>query len=844
MGEGQKRSKRRRPWFYSAILAVTICFFAIGILAREVSRDILLLDTATSDNVQWTLSQVEVEFLEFETDLTRAAMQDGVGLAQLRREFDVFYSRVKILREGDLYEPLRSFERFGVPLQQVQVFLDDTAVLIDADDATLTASLARIAAETSEMRPIVRQLSNAGLSYFAESADQRRSEISTTMFRLAVLVVLLIITLAGLALYLNSVTARIARRERENRETNARINTIVSTSLDAVISTDGDGAILDFNAAAEAIFGYDAQDVRGKNIKDVIIPDHLMDAHVAGMDRMHRTGEKRVVGHGRVQLEAKRSTGEIFPVEFAIQTAQIRGKEIFIAFLRDISAREKAQADLIDARDAALAGEKAKSEFLAVMSHEIRTPLNGLLGNLSLLQETEVSPKQRAYIANMDASGRLLMSHVTDVLDITRYDAGKLQPDIRIMDLNAFLQELIDNQSGPAQEQNTELSWRWVGEPIAMIMSDRDLLQPILLNLIGNAVKFTKDGTIELIVEAKNRSDQKADIEFRIVDTGIGIEESAQPLIFDDFQTGNASYSRLAGGTGLGLGIAKRFATALGGEVGAKSVYGEGSTFWVRLSFDLPGPNAVESAENAQSNYENKSILVVEDNQINRQVVREMLSAMGHHVTEAHDGKQGVDAAQSTAFDVILMDINMPNMDGREATRAIRAGDGPNAQVPIFALTANAIAEDRANFLADGMTDVLTKPLRKAALDAMLRRSETSRSAVRDEEPTVAIDATQTAEIKEALGEEPYAKMRTRFFAEGDDLIAWLAEPPNFDSAEYATKAHRFAGSAAIFGATELHDLLKALEEAATGADRQMQREVSEALESLWPSTKAALTVA
>ncbi|WP_163852296.1 PAS domain-containing hybrid sensor histidine kinase/response regulator [Pseudooceanicola aestuarii] len=706
---------------------------ALAFLGANVARDLRLLNSASSDNVQWTLSQAEVEFLEFRSFINE--VEDTAGLNTLRREYDIFYSRVSTLRQASIYEDLRGVPQFSRNLQIVLSFLDRSVPLIDSPDPALLAALPELAARTDLVRPHVRALSNSGLEFFARDSDARRERISVTLLQMAGGVIFLVLTLLLLALYLSRLNALNIRRRTEAIEAGRRMNTVTGTALDAVIVSDARGHILDFNAAAEQIFGHAARDAIGRDLGDLIIPDHLRADHDAGMRRIRAGEPPRVVGKGRVRLEAMRANGEVFPVEFAVQSAQTAEGEIFIAFLRDISHRIRAEQELVKARDRALAGEKAKTEFLATMSHEIRTPLNGLLGNLSLLQDTPLSAQQERYVGHMITSGKLLMRHVSDVLDITKYDAGKLQLDPVPMRVSRLLQDIVDNQGGAASANDTILTWAWEGSSNDWILADRDRLQHILMNVIGNAVKFTHGGRVEIraMLHAPGLVGDRSELEVRVSDTGIGMTAELQGRIFDDFTTGDTSYDRQVGGTGLGLGIAQRFARAFGGRIDVDSAPGRGSTFRVRLPVDpapaqsaIPAETAAPHSAVAETGSATPApvrpchILLVEDNEINRVVAREMLGRAGHRVTEAHDGQQAVDVTRDQRFDLILMDISMPVLDGRGATRAIRAGQGPCAGVPIIALTANVLAEEQAAFLTDGMNDILTKPLSREALARML----------------------------------------------------------------------------------------------------------------------------
>ena len=802
-------------------------------LSYKVTREIRLLGSASSDNIQWALAQTEVEFLEFQNQVET----DNVNLSQLRQKFDVFFSRINTIKSASVFEELRADVMSREQLDAVSVFLDDAVVLIDAEDSILIISIPELSDMAEGARPKVRAMATLSLRLFAEAADTQRQAVARTLTQLAEALAVLIGALALSTVYLYRLNKSISIREREKNQTAKRMNTVIGTSLDGVIVSDANGCILDFSPAAEAMFGHFAEDVLGQEIGELIVPDHMRDAHNHGMERMRLGGEKHVVGKGRVQLEAKRANGETFPVELAIQSAETDDGDIFIAFLRDISLRVSAEAELVAARDKALASEKMKTTFLATMSHEIRTPLNGLLGNMSLLRDTSLNRLQDRYVSYMETSGRLLMSHISDVLDITRYDAGKLTTLSEPMNISALLQDIVDNQSSTASQNETTLEWGWDGPAMNWISSDHDRLQHVMMNLIGNAVKFTKRGKVSVTVR-KLYEDGNDQLLIEIADTGPGISEDLAARVFDDFVTGNTAYDREVGGTGLGLSIAKRFVTSLGGTIGVNSIVGEGSTFWIQLPVtSAQAPLDAEIQSSVQSLSRPLKVLLVEDNEINRIVAREMIESEGHSVILASDGRIGVEKSKTEEFDLIFMDISMPIMDGRAATRTIRAGDGASAKTPIIALTANALAEEQQNFKADGMNGILTKPLSRSALrNTLLTHQPKSQTGAASP-----ISYDHSAETRAALGEVAFVKLRGRFVNEVEDLIDWLQADEKQNYIEVAGRSHKVAGSASVFGATLLNEALKALEVAAKSGDYAKVERIVFGLSSIWHDTKAAL---
>lgn len=813
------------------VLAGFIAVCAIAFLTWSVSKEIEELSSASSDNIQWSLSQSEVEFQEF-----AGRIMVGSDLTSIRRRFDIFYSRIKTVSEAQVFEELRADATFLVMLKNIEGWLETTVPYIDATDVELTRNLPRLASLVQDIRPNVRKLSNSGLKIFAQNADQQRSNLALTMIKLALALAVLIGALGVSVLYLVRLNGHMRRQERARHQTSARLSAIINTSLDGVIVSDDAGRIIEFSPAAEEIFGHRAEEVIGHDLGAIIVPDHMRAAHDTGMERMRKSGEKRVVGKGRVQLEAKRSDGSIFPVEVAIQSAVTEEGDIFIAFLRDITKRKADKAELVDARDKAIAGEKSRSDFLATMSHEIRTPLNGLLGNLGLLRDTTLNGKQDTYTRNMETSGRLLLSHVSDVLDITRYDSGKVSANLEPMNLSELLQDIIDNQSGIASTQETTLDWGWGGPAQHWVTSDRNRLQHILMNLVGNAVKFTKRGRVSVTVGW--HSDE---ITLEVEDTGAGIPEDLQERIFDDFVTGNTAYDREVGGTGLGLSITRRFVGVLAGEIMVASELGVGSTFRVVI----PAKTATSTAKQANPIEPHATarplrVLVVEDNEINRFVVREMLQAEGHDVKEAHDGQQGVDMAAAEKFDLILMDISMPVLDGRSATRLIRQGNGASRNSRIVALTANAMPSERDDFRAQGMNAVLTKPLRKSELQKVLANQDIGAP----NETSVLIDYAHHAETYDLVGAAEYPNLLTRFCSEAESLIKWLRDDTRRDRNDIAAEAHKIAGNAALFGTIAFRDALVTIERSAKAGEDEAVIAAIATLPDLWKRSKRALTEA
>ncbi|APZ51969.1 hybrid sensor histidine kinase/response regulator [Salipiger abyssi] len=808
-----------------------------------ILREIDDYSTANSDNLQWSLSQADVEFLQFRLALEKLDTERD-GLAELRERFDIFYSRMDTMSSGRLFRSLPHTDRFTAPRQQIQSFLDETVPLIDGPDAALVTALPRLAARADSVEKDVRAFSLAALAAFAEVSDSRRDGIARLMIYMAAGLMVLFLGLTFLALTLFRLF-RLARiRADEVQVAGARMQTIVETSPNAIIVTDETGTIRQFNAAAERIFGYSREEACGQIARNFLIPQEDRDSVDRGVfafaeERRRPLPEER---HFETVLQAR--GGRRFPADLSVDRAEAEDP-LYVAYIRDITKWKEVEAQLTLARDRALAGERAKSEFLAVMSHEMRTPLNGLLGTMQLMRDHSLTERQTDLLDRMQASGKMLLDLVNDVLDLAKFEAGKMEATSAPFSLPRLLDGVVQTAQPLAETHGNDLRWRWVGPPGEGVIGDARRLRQVLLNLVGNALKFTRDGTVEIEVEYLDPD--SSELELRVIDSGIGIAEADLPRIFKDFETLDSSYARETSGTGLGLGIAKRFTRLMGGEIGVESEPGEGTLFWIRLPLP-PAPEfsepVVQRAEQSAGPADPLEVLVVEDNEINRFILREMLTAAGHRVTLAENGHAGVEQAAAHRFDMILMDISMPVMDGRTATRQIRQGGCASAEAPIVALTAHAFPEEWARFREDGMTACLTKPVERTLLmrtmadEVAVANAPTGPSAIAPGEDAL-IDETLLTQLLTDLPRSAVDALLARFLDEMERDIALLAQSAP-DAPGLAPLAHRCAGSSGTFGAEALRLALLRIE-AALKSGGQPERQHLQGLRDLWQRSRAAL---
>lgn len=398
--------------------------------------------------------------------------------------------------------------------------------------------------------------------------------------------------------------------------------------------------------------------------------------------------------------------------------------EAFFIFRPMVNYITRLLQEAIEARESAIKATDAKSAFLATVTHEIRTPITGVLGLTEQLLESQLVDKTKSQIQTVKRLSESLILLVNDILDYSKIEAGKLKLEVIDFSLHSLVEDTITLFSSSAQLKNIRLSFSQDSDIPQTFSGDPTRLRQILTNYIGNAIKFTQEGgEIKLIIEKVKTLDDSIVLRFSVKDSGVGIRQEAIPHLFNRFAQADSAVTRTHGGTGLGLAICKNIAEAMGGKVGVESSYGHGSTFWAEIPLTVSDNiiRAESTGPQKSINLQNKTVLIAEDNDINRKILVKQLEAMGMKPYEANNGEQAVQSCQRQSFDLILLDVEMPILDGLSAAKKIR--EIPHClKTPIIALTGHSSDEMKAEVTQSGMNDFVTKPIPKEELGVIVKR--------------------------------------------------------------------------------------------------------------------------
>ena len=612
------------------------------------------------------------------------------------------------------------------------------------------------------------------------------------------------------------------------RDSSTRIQSILDTVADGIITIDERGKVETFNPAAERVFGYAAAELVGGNVK-MLMPEPYHSQHDGYLRNYRATGEARVIGIGR-EVRGRRKDGSTFPLELAVGEMNLGDERHFTGIVRDVTERKQAEHAVVAARIEAEQANAAKGMFLATMSHEIRTPLNGLLGMLELLSMSPLDAEQRESLEIARDSGRGLVRIIDDVLDHAKIEAGKLEIRPESVSIAHLLRRVVNTYHAVASAHDLALNQIVDPRISPSLLADPLRVLQILNNLVSNALKFTHDGGVEIRAEFLGRSGGADTVRLSVKDTGIGIAPEVQQQLFRPFEQAGAVTARLYGGTGLGLSISRRLAEMMGGTIQLQSAPGEGTT--ISLTLTLPISDAAPAEYGTQASIpatpllapgESPLVLAVDDHSTNRELLARQILALGLRVRKAADGREALALWRGGGFALVITDCNMPGMDGYALSQAIREIEATEARprTPIIAWTANVLPGAVVQCQAAGMDDILTKPAELAVLKETVLKwlgdavtaAAGSDYAANARSRTASIELAELDKIATTAAER--AEILLDFMTQTrSDLAELRAASAGQDLPACGRIAHRMKGSSRMVGARDLAVACETMERA------------------------------
>ncbi|MEP6900599.1 MAG: PAS domain S-box protein [Actinomycetota bacterium] len=621
----------------------------------------------------------------------------------------------------------------------------------------------------------------------------------------------------------NNITQRKIA-EAGLRQSEERFRAISETSPLGIFLTDARGGCIYMNKTLEQISGYSAENFFDFN--------WFQSVHADDLKRLSKEWEEKgKIGAFNFVYRLIKKDGSIVWASSNSAPIRVNG-EIFgyVGMVEDVTERKLIAAELQQAKEDAEAATQAKSQFLANMSHEIRTPMNSIIGLTGLMLEGDLSAEQKDLMETVCHSSESLLTIINDILDFSKIEAGKMELEILDFDLRRTIEEVFNLFSQQSLRGNNKLSFNFATGLPEILRGDAGRLRQILTNLIGNAVKFTSNGRVSINTKLVEETDENVLIRFEVSDNGVGIAPEHSTELFKAFSQADGSIKRRFGGTGLGLAISKQLVEMMNGEIAVDSDLGQGSTFWFTARFEKSlKPTEIKLDKSSPSNrrdnltpVKNLKVLVADDNAVNRKVALLMLGKLGYQADIACNGLEVLDLLRQKSYDVVLMDVQMPEMDGLEATRQICV-EWPTEKRPrIIAMTANAMSGDRDQCLEAGMDDYVSKPIRKEDLLAALEQCEVQAENTRETMPNYEFSELETLDMTMLNSLSEFAP------DDSDEIIAELIDifindvPVSLSNLQKAFRendlrqtekaAHGLKGSCATIGAARAAALCGAIE--------------------------------
>ena len=797
---------------FVVLVGLGLLTILLALMVSKLFSD--LQDLSVSEGTtqtRWHSSEFEIQVADLDSILTENIANVDLQRDAIRQKINIVLSRLFVLK-NDPYL-LNFWQNPGLGASGLRpLFQFETRAIAIADKpAQITPSdLLDLRDILRKARPVVRKISLRGVELAAAQSTKRRTKFARQLTWTGGFAIGFLIMLASLLLLMDLMLLSAMRRAAALTASSRQLAATVAGSLDAIVIADSFSKIIEYNASAEGVFGWTRKEIIGRTMEDIFLPEGLRDAYKNAMNQPLLQDRSEAIYPTRFELSGRRKNGEEFPVELNMTFVKRNDDAIFMAYIRDVSDRKITEKALIEARDRAESADKAKSQFLAVMSHEMRTPLAGIVGIMDLLKTTKLSQKQDRYIQIATSSSTVLLDHINEALNITRIDVGKLELSSQEFNLPDLAETLVEVLEPLSNQKNLDLRLQLANNIESNFMGDSHRIRQILTNLLGNAIKFTDQGNINFSITGSD-GPETSFVHFIISDTGLGIAPENHQKIFEEFVAITQGDQSQVRGDGLGLHISRKIARLMGGDIMVKSDIGKGAEFTLSLPLErvrkIDGKVA-EPASFPHKENQNLSILVVEDNNVNREVLGDMLKGLGHSVSRATNGVEALDCANIQSFDIIFMDINMPVMDGIETTHRIRADSKLNSKACIVGLTAHGSDEFGEEAQQAGMDNFFTKPIRLEALRKIISDIVSNdQFAVIDEFSPV------LTELFETLGREKVLRIGEKFFEELDVFIQQsidgvFAE----DHVALVEATHKMKGAAVLLGQNVLETPLDQLE--------------------------------
>jgi PAS domain S-box-containing protein len=824
----------RPPQSASALLTmIAVLFAALLALGWSTYLELGRQRESPTDSSQWSIFQASLEFNRLNNAFAQFRVEDNEeSRNEFKKRFDIFYSRVGILNSSNAFAEFRSKSYYVQATRILSDFTQQIAGLIDRNEFDRLRKDPQVISDFEVVGRSVTTFVASAVQTQAIWDVTARNHLERLLLAQLVTTGLVLLSFLYFAFVVLQQRNKAITREAEIRSREDLLRATVNSSLDGVLIADAKGVIVEINDAAAEMFGFAASAMEGREMSGLIIPQRLRAAHQEGMARYGATGKAKVIGR-RIEIDAMRQDGSEFPIELSISATGTGNAAKYVAFMRDITDRRIQERSLQSAKERAEDASRAKAQFLASISHEMRTPLTGILGALDLISETDLSEVQTKYVETANRSGHALLSVISDVLDISRLEAGKIELNLETLDINGIINDVLEIIGKLATDRGNAIQLD-VDEAIPpLVNGDPARIRQVLLNLVTNAVKFTYEGSITVSLTCLANDGQIAEVEFAVRDTGQGISQVDKTKLFQSFSQLRSNVEHPLGGSGLGLAISSRLVEMMGGSIGVDSEVGKGSRFWFRLPLPISSqrsqPDDGTSAKDPQTpTLTPMAVLVIDDNETVRSIIAGLLASRGHSAETADGALKGLSMLLSSRFDAVILDISMPGMDGFEALRAIRKLPGTAGRTPVIALTAHALIEDRERCLAAGFDQFLTKPVRAEEL-ARAIASATSAEAAESRvllQPDEAEDTTPLFDLEElrqqfvSVSPSDLHRIVDRFGTELDQQLEFLKGDGN-DMSPYHLRriVHVLSGSASMIGAKRLAALAGQLDAHATGSE-------------------------